>query len=147
MKNGMKIFTWVMIALLVVGAALVIWGFSAGFESNNAAATNVLLNYAYIMVILALAAIIIGGIVGASGDAKSLVKTGIVLLAAAAFVFIVYLIAPGSEAIGLVSVEQPSKGMLKLTDTILYMAYILAIGAVLAIVVGEIRMAITNKKA
>ena len=147
MKNNKKIFTWLMIVLLVIGAALVVWGFVAGFEANNAAATNALLNFGYCMVILALAAIIIGGIVAASGEPKRLLKTGIVLLAAAAFVFIVYLIAPGSEAIGLVSVEQPAKGMLKLTDTILYMAYFLAIGAIVAIVVGEVRMAISNKKA
>ena len=57
-----------------------------------------------------------------------------------------YLIAPGKEAIGLVSVEQPSKGMLKLTDTILYMAYILVAVAVVAIIVGEVISAIRNKK-
>ena len=105
-----------------------------------------LLNYAYITVALALLAIIIGFIVGARGDAKSFIRLGIGILAIAAFVFIVYLIAPGKEAIGLVSVEQPSKGMLKLTDTILYMAYILVAVAVVAIIVGEIRMSLTNKK-
>jgi len=145
MKNN-KVFTWLMILLLVIGAGIVVWGFLTGFESNDGLASSVLLNYAYITVALALLAIIIGFIVGARGDAKSFIRLGIGILAIAAFVFIVYLIAPGKEAIGLVSVEQPSKGMLKLTDTILYMAYILVAVAVVAIIVGEIRMSLTNKK-
>ena len=135
-----------MILLLVIGAGIVVWGAIVGFASNDGLASSVLLNYAYITVALALLAIIIGFIVGARGDAKSFIRLGIGILAIAAFVFIVYLIAPGKEAIGLVSVEQPSKGMLKLTDTILYMAYILVAVAVVAIIVGEIRMSLTNKK-
>lgn len=145
MKNN-KVFTWLMILLLVIGAGIVVWGSLTGFASNDGLASSVLLNYAYITVALALLAIIIGFIVGARGDAKSFIRLGIGILAIAAFVFIVYLIAPGKEAIGLVSVEQPSKGMLKLTDTILYMAYILVAVAVVAIIVGEIRMSLTNKK-
>ena len=145
MKNN-KVFTWLMILLLVIGAGIVVWGAIVGFASNDGLASSVLLNYAYITVALALLAIIIGFIVGARGDAKSFIRLGIGILAIAAFVFIVYLIAPGKEAIGLVSVEQPSKGMLKLTDTILYMAYILVAVAVVAIIVGEIRMSLTNKK-
>ena len=145
MKNN-KFFTWLMILLLVIGAGIVVWGFIVGFPSNDGLASSALLNYGYIMVALALLSIIVGFIVGARGDAKSFIRLGIGILAIAAFVFIVYLIAPGKEAIGLVSVEQPSKGMLKLTDTILYMAYILVAVAVVAIIVGEIRMSLTNKK-
>ena len=145
MKNN-KVFTWLMILLLVIGAGIVVWGFLTDFASNDGLASSVLLNYAYITVALALLAIIIGFIVGARGDAKSFIRLGIGILAIAAFVFIVYLIAPGKEAIGLVSVEQPSRAMLKLTDTILYMAYILVAVAVVAIIVGEIRMSLTNKK-
>ena len=145
MKSN-KIFTWLMILLLVIGAGIVVWGFSIGFSTNNGLASSALLNYGYVMVGLALLAIIVGFVVGAKGDAKSFIKLGIGILAIAAFVFIVYLIAPGKEAIGLVSVAQPSKGTLKLTDTILDMAYILVVVAVLAIIVGEIRISITNKK-
>lgn len=145
MKNN-KVFTWLMILLLVIGAGIVVWGSLTGFASNDGLASSVLLNYGYIMVALALLSIVLGFIVGARGDAKSFIRLGISILIIAAFVFIVYLIAPGKEAIGLVSVEQPSKGMLKLTDTILYMAYILVAVAVVAIIVGEIRMSLTNKK-
>ena len=70
---------------------------------------------------------------------------GIAILAIAAICFIVYLIAPGTPAQGL-TVDQPSAGTLKLTDTVLYLAYFLAILAVIAIIVGEIRMALNNKK-
>ena len=59
--------------------------------------------------------------------------------------FVVYLIAPGTEAKGLL-IEQPAKGTLKLTDTVLYLAYLLAIAAAVSIIVGEVRVAITNRK-
>ena len=42
--------------------------------------------------------------------------------------------------------EQPNASTLKLTDTILYLTYFAGILAVLAIIAGEIRLAITNKK-
>jgi hypothetical protein len=64
----------------------------------------------------------------------------------AAICFVVYLIAPGTPAQGLLT-EQPSAGTLKLTDTVLYLAYILSAVAVIAIIVGEVRIAIKNRKA
>ena len=90
-------------------------------------------------------AIITGVVIGGMNDPKSLVKLGIALVAIAAVCFVVYLIAPGTEAKGLL-VEQPGKGTLKLTDTVLYLAYLLAIAAAVSIVVGEVRVAITNRK-
>jgi hypothetical protein len=59
---------------------------------------------------------------------------------------VAYLIAPGSPAMNLTSMDQPSAATLKLTDTILYLTYFAGILAVVAIIVGEIRLAITNKK-
>jgi hypothetical protein len=88
----------------------------------------------------------VGVVIGGINDPKSLLRLGIALLAIAAICFVVYLIAPGTPAQGLIT-EQPSDGILKLTDTILYLAYILSAAAVIAIIVGEARIAIKNKKA
>lgn len=145
MKNYNKLFTWLMIVLAVIGFAIVVWGFIGGWETKNALATDAILTFAYIMVGIALLAIVIGVVIGGINDPKSLVKLGITLVAIAAVCFVVYLIAPGTEAKGLL-MEQPGHGTLKLTDTVLYLAYLLAIAAVVSIAVGEVRVAITNKK-
>ena len=142
MKDYKKIFKWAMVLLLLVSVALLVWGFAAGWKEGN---VDTLLGWTYCMVGLALAAVVIVGlVVGAINDPKSLVKLGLGLVAVAAVCFVAYLIAPGAPAMGML--EQPSQATLKLTDTILYLTYFAGIVAVLAIVVGEIRLAITNKK-
>ncbi len=145
-SNFNKIFTWLMIILTVIGVAIVVWGFTGGWQTNNALASDSILNFAYIMVGIAILAILVGVVIGGINDPKSLVRLGISLVAIAAICFVVYLIAPGTPAQGLTSMDQPAAGTLKLTDTVLYLAYLLAIVAVLAIIVGEVRMAITNKR-
>ena len=143
MKNLNKIFKWAMVALLLVSVVLLVMGFAGGWKEGN---VDALLGWTYIMVGLAIAAIVVVGLaVGAVNDPKSLVKLGIGIAAVAVVCLIAYLIAPGAPAVNLTT-EQPSASMLKLTDTILYLTYFAGIVAVLAIVVGEIRLAITNKK-
>ena len=142
MKNFNKIFKWAMVVLLLVSVVLLVLGFVGGWKEGN---VDALLGWTYIMVGLALAAVVIVGlVVGAINDPKSLVKLGLGLVAVAAVCFVAYLIAPGAPAMGML--EQPSQATLKLTATILYLTYFAGIVAVLAIVVGEIRLAITNKK-
>ena len=142
MKNLNKLFKWAMVLLIVVSVVLLVLGFAAGWKEGN---VDTLLTWTYIMVGLALAAVIVVGlIIGAMNDPKSLVKLGIGLVVVAAVCFAAYLIAPGAPAMGML--QQPSEATLKLTDTILYLTYFAGIVAVLAIVVGEIRLAITNKK-
>ena len=134
-----------MVLLIVVSVALLVWGFVAGWDKGNVATVDALLGWTYIMVGLAIAAVVIVGlVVGAINDPKSLVKLGIGLVCVAVVCFLAYLIAPGAPAMGML--QQPSAATLKLTDTILYLTYFAGIVAVLAIVVGEIRLAITNKK-
>ncbi len=131
-----------MVLLIVVSVVLLVLGFAAGWKEGN---VDTLLTWTYIMVGLALGAVVIVGlIVGAANDPKSLVKLGIGLVCVAVVCFLAYLIAPGAPAMGML--QQPSAATLKLTDTILYLTYFAGIVAVLAIVVGEIRLAITNKK-
>ena len=141
-----KIFTWSMIAFIVISVAILVWGFAVGFEFKDNLPVDVLLAWGYIMLGLALAAVIVVGIiVSAMNNPKSLVKTGIVLVGVALIAFIAYLIAPGSPAIG-TDIESDAS-TLKLTDTILYLTYFAGIVAILSIVAGEIRLAISNRKA
>ena len=138
-----KIIKWGMIALIIVSVALLVWGFSKGFEGN---AVDILLYWTYAMLGLAVfCCIIIGLIVGAKNNPKSLVKIGIVILGVAALCFIAYLLAKGDPAIGYTGIPV-FEGTLKLTDTILNLTYIAGGAAILAIIVGEIRMAIASKK-
>ena len=139
-----KILLWV---LLVLSVGVLVWGFFTGFEANDGAATNVLLYWAYIVVGIALAAVICVGIyVRATTNPKSLVKLGIILAGAAVLFCIAYLLAPGSPAIGYSGATLPTATELKMTDTILNLAYIVGAAAILSIIFGEVLMTIRNKK-
>lgn len=140
-----KIFKWGLVALILISVAILVWGFAVGFETNDAKAVDVLLNWAYIMLGLALCAwIVIGLIVSVKNDPKSLVKMGVALVGVVAVVAVAFLLAKGNPVPGAALTSTP--GELKLTDTILNLTLIAGIGAILAIIVGEIRMAIANKK-
>ena len=140
-----KIFKWGMVALILISVAILIWGSSVGFESNGGKATDVLLNWAYIMVGLAVASwVVVGLIVSAANDPKSLIKIGGVLVGAALICAVVYFLSKGAPAVGMA--VQPEASTLKLTDTLLNLTYLFGAGALCAIVVGEIRMALNNRK-
>ena len=138
-----KIIKWGMVALIIVSVALLIWGFSKGFGGN---AVDVLLYWTYIMLGLAIFSwVVIGLIVGTKNNPKSLVKIGIVILGVAALCLVAFLLAKGNPAMAYNGPEV-SAGTLKLTDTILNLTYIVGGAAILAIIVGEIRMVIASKK-
>lgn len=140
-----KIFKWCLVALIVISAALLVWGFLVGFESNGGQAVEVLLYWAYIMVGLGVVAwVVLGGIVSAKTDPKFLVKIGVGLIGIAAVCFIAYLLAGAAPAAGREGLDDFTT--LKLTDTILNLTYFAGAGAIIAIIVGEIRLLITNKK-
>ena len=138
-----KIIKWCMIALIVVSVGLLIWGFSKDFADN---AVDVLLYWTYCMLGLAVFSwIVIGLIVGAKNNPKSLVNIGIILVGVAALCLIAYLLAKGDPAVAY-NGPAVSAGTLKLTDTILNLTYIVGGAAIVAIIVGEVRMAIASKK-
>ena len=144
MKNFSKIFKWLLWILILVSVAVLLWGFSVGFEANDAKATDVLLRWGYIMVGLALAAVIVVGIViSAMNNPKSLFKMLIGLVAIAAVCFVVYLVSPGDPALGVI--DQPSTSVLKLTDTIMNLTYLAGGLAIVAIIFGEIMSAVRRK--
>ena len=142
-----KIFKWGMVVLILISVAILVWGFSAGFANGDEAlpATNVLLTWAAIMIGIALFCwIVIGLIISVKNDPKSIVKMGIVLVGIAAVCLVAYLLAKGDPVPG--AAVTATDGELKLTDTILNLTLIAGVGAVVAIIAGEIRMAIANKK-
>ena len=144
-----KLFKWGLVVLILISVAILVWGFVAGFETSFHEAlppTNTLLTWAAIMIGIALFCwIVIGLIISVKNDPKSIVKMGIVLVGVAAVCFVAYLLAKGNPAVGYTG-QPVSAGMLKLTDTVLTLTAIAGVGAILAIIVGEIRLAITNKK-
>ena len=132
-----KFFKWLLLVLILVSVGLLVWGFVVGFASNDGRAVEVLLYWAYFMVGLGLVSwVLIGGIVMAKNNPKSLIKLGVGLVVIAAICFVAYLLAPAN----------PAFGKLKLTDTILNLTYFAGALAIVSIVVGEVRLAITNRK-
>ncbi len=147
MKNYSKLFKIVMLALVVISVVLLVWGFLAGFEANDGRAVEVLLWWAYIILGIAVAAVVIFGlIISVKNDPKSLVRLGIGLLAIAAICFVAYLFAPGKMPLQWTNATVPSASELKLTDTILNLTYFTGALAIISIIVGEIVMAIRSKK-
>ena len=142
-----KIFKWGMVVLILISVALLVWGFAADWLSNDAQPVNVMLNWAYIMIGLALAAwIIVGLIISVKNDPKSIVKMLIVIVGIAALCAVAFLLAKGEVYPGSMAMEAAEASDLKLTDTILNLTYIVGVAAIVAIIVGEIRLAIANKK-
>ena len=139
-----KIVLWV---LMVLSVGVLVWGFLTGFEANDGAATNVLLYWAYIVLGLAIASVVCLGLyITATTNPKGLIKIGIALVAAAALFGICYLLASGAPAVGYSGATLPSATELKMTDTILNLAYLVGGAAILSIICGEVLMAIRNKK-
>jgi hypothetical protein len=136
-----------MLALVVISVVLLVWGFLTGFEANDGRAVEVLLWWAYIILGIAVAAVVIFGlIISAKNDPKSLVRLGIGILAIAAICFVAYLFAPGKMPLQWTNAKVPSASELKLTDTILNLTYFTGALAIISIIVGEIVMAIRSKK-
>ena len=143
-----KIFKLVMLLMILISAAILVWGFVVGWpqlgqEAN--APVNTLLNWAYIMVGVAVfCCLIIGLVISIVNNPKSLIKTLLIVVGAAIVCGIAYMLAKGNPAAGREGLD--SIGRLKLTDTVLNLTYIAGVAAIIAIIVGEIRMAITDKK-
>ena len=145
MKNYAKIFKWMMLALIVISFALLVIGFTSGFEANDGAWTDVLLYWAYVTIGITLVATVVVGLwIGIKNDPKMLVKVGIGAAAVVVVCLAAYLLAAGKPAMGLLA--QPDAATLKLTDTILNLTYFVGALAVIAIIVGEVRLTMVNKK-
>lgn len=143
-----KFFKILMLVLILVSVGLLVWGSVVGFTTNDGQAVDVLFYWAYVMVGLAVASwVLVGLVLMAKNNPKSLIKVGIVLVVAAALAFVAYLLAPGDPAVGRENISPADTlATLKLTDTVLNLTYFAGAAAVVAIIIGEIRLAIINRK-
>ncbi|MBQ6044503.1 MAG: hypothetical protein IJL42_03150 [Bacteroidales bacterium] len=148
MKKYGLIIRIIELVLIVISVALLVWGWVKGYPAQVAddnGTVDPLLFWAYIMVGIALFCILIVGLfLAIKNNPKVLVKYGLVLVGIAALCLVCYLLAKGAPAVGLTT-DQPSAGTLKLTDTILNLTYVTGAVAIVAIILGEIIMAIRNK--
>ena len=143
-----KFFKILMLVLILVSVGLLVWGSVVGFTTKDGQAVDVLFYWAYVMVGLAVASwVLVGLILMAKNNPKSLIKVGIVLVVAAALAFVAYLLAPGNPAVGRENISPADTlATLKFTDTVLNLTYFAGAAAVVAIIIGEIRLAIINRK-
>ena len=140
MKNFPKIIGWV---LGIVGLVLGVWCLAKG-EAANEGPVNLLLRYSYFLLIAAVVILLgLALIMAAKNNPKSLIRALLVIVGIAALVAIAYALASGEPAINVST--QPSGTMLKLTDTMMLLVYILGGAAVLSILFGVVRNAFTNK--
>ena len=136
MNKVFKITGWVLGILGIVFGVLAF--------ANGGSAIDLLLRYTYVLLIAAVViwvglAIFIAG----KNNPKNLLKAAIVVAIVAVLVFLAYTLSSGAPAVNVKT--QPSELWLKMTDTMLLLTYILGGAAIVAIIVGAVREAITNK--
>lgn len=140
MNKIAKITGWV---LGILGIGFGVWCLASGSQENSTS-VDVLLKYAYVLMIAAVVVLLGLTIVkAATNDPKGLVKAIIFLVIAVAFVGVVYALSAGSPALNVK--QQPSEFMLKMSDTMMLLTAILGVGAVCAILFGVITNAIKSK--
>ena len=109
---------------------------------SEALATTSLLDmvlfWAYIMVIAALVLVVVLSLINMAGNRKSLKKTGIVLVIAVVLIGASLLFASG-DPIAVNMAVQPTHATLKMTDTLLNLSSALVIIALLALIWGSVR--------
>ena len=135
---------------MLLSVAVLLWGSITGYPATVAednGTVDPLLYWAYIVLGIALCAVIVVGLfVTATTNPKGLVKIGIAVVAAAALFGVCYLLASGAPAIGYSGAVPPTANELKMTDTILNLAYLVGGTAILSIIVAEVVMTVRNKK-
>ena len=137
-----------MLALMAISIIIVVAGFLTGLPERPTdpnGTVDLLLRWTEWMVIgtvILLAAVNI--FIMAKNNKKSIVKLCAIVGGAVVLVLIAYALAAGSQPVAY-NGEPVTDGTLKLTDTILIITAIAGLGAVAAIVYGEIVSKIRNK--
>ena len=140
-----KIIKWVLAALFVLGVILSVYGFIAGWPSDDQKwdtslhfPVDLILYGAYAFATLTILAVAFGVLViGGMNNPKSLIKILIGLVVIAVLVGGAWVLAPGEPAIGYMG-EPVSDFELKLTDATLSLTYLLCGASLLALVAGWI---------
>lgn len=137
-----KIAKWLMWGLVILGIILMVFAWAADFEGGI---VDSYLRYTYVLAIAAVALVIILGIaIGAINNPKSLIKLLLGIVAVAAVVAVVYATASGAPLVNYLG-DQPEHSVLKRTDTLLNLTYVLGACAIIAIIVGEVISSARNK--
>ena len=136
MNKIFKITGW------VLGLLGIVFGILA--FANEGSSVDLLLRYTYFLFFAAVViwiglAIFIAG----RNNPKNLLKAAGVVVGVAALVVLAYVLSAGAPALNVKT--QPTPQWLKLTDTMLLLTYVLGGAAIIAIIVGAVRDAITNK--
>ncbi|MBR4774841.1 MAG: hypothetical protein IK008_01930 [Bacteroidales bacterium] len=146
-----KIILWVLLGLsvgvLIWDALIVGWPKSIGDEPEKVKTVDYLLWWGYAVLCMVLVSIVVVGLVIRAITApKSLIKIGIAIFVAAGLAAVCYVLASGKPLVNYTGTAEPTPFELKITDTILNLIYVVGGAAILSIVVGEVLMAIRNKK-
>ena len=144
-----KLVKIVLVVLIVLSVAVLLWGMIKGYPATVAednGTVDPLLFWAYIVLGIAPVSVICVGLyVTATTNPKGLVKIGIAVVGAAVLFGVCYLVASGAPAIGYTGTKLPTATELKMTDTILNLAYLVGGAAILSIIVSEVYMTIRKK--
>ena len=142
-----KFFKILLVVLIIVSVGILLWGMIKGYPESGSPDNGTvapLLYWAYCVLGIALAAVVCLGLyITATTNPKGLVKIGIAVVAAAVLFGVCYLLASGAPAINCSKPTTPAE--LKMTDTILNLAFVVGGAAVLSIICGEVLMTIRKK--
>lgn len=139
-----KIIKYLALALLVIGAALTVWGYVAGFTADGKE-VDTLLIWAYIMVGVGIAVAVLGSLFASvSNNPKVLLKLLGGAVVCAVLIGGAYLLASGDPLPNHMGTA-PAETTLKLTDTILNLTYLACIVAVVSVIGSLIWDAIRSK--
>jgi len=132
MKNKAKIILYVLLAIsVVIGVIFLI----SNKGSEDDTMVSPLLNWAYILLGIGILLAIFLPLLYPSGKGgkKTLINIGVFVIV----LVISYLLASGNEVAISQSVEKPTHGVLKMTDTVLIMSIILLVVAILVTIFGS----------
>ncbi|HIZ86903.1 MAG TPA: hypothetical protein IAC03_01925 [Candidatus Coprenecus pullistercoris] len=153
MSKFAKVLEIILLVVSLVGlVAFFIFNSKTGLytvanEAEALATTGLLdmvLFWAYALVIAALVLVVILSLVNIAGNKRSLKRTAVTLVIAIVLVGASYLLASG-DPIAVNMAVQPTDATLKMTDTLLNLSYALVVIAILALIWGSLRNLIRNR--
>lgn len=137
----MKGLKYILYTLLVASLVMAIYFYMATPQSVNDSRLDLLLGWGYALIAVAIVAALIFPLINIFKSGKSILKFGLGLIVVAAVVFGAYTLASPEP---LATVEA-TPGELKLTDTVIYIAYLMVATAVLALLGTSLVNSIKNR--
>ena len=137
----MKGLKYILYVLLVASLVVAIYFYMATPQSVNDVRLDVLLGWAYALIAVAIVVALIFPLISIFKSGKSILKFVVGLIVVGAVVFGAYTLA-SPEALATV---EATPGELKLTDTVLYIAYLMVAVSVLALLGTSLVNSIKNR--